>query len=1078
MLLSCSDTKKTERPLFENIPAEVSGLDFKNELSFSQEFNVYKYRNYYNGGGVAIGDINNDGLSDVYMTANLKKNQLFLNKGDLKFENISTTSMTEGQKAWSTGVTMVDINADGFLDIYVCNSGDIKGDNKQNELFINNGDLTFTESAEKYGLADEGFSTHASFFDYDKDGDLDVYLLNNSYQAIGSFNLSKNERPNRDKKGGDKLLENQDGVFVDVSEQAGIYGSVIGFGLGVTVGDVNGDGWEDIYISNDFFERDYLYINNKDKTFSESLTNSIQSICGASMGADMADINNDGAPDIFVTEMLPSDPERLKSVTTFENWDRHHLNLKNGYHHQFTRNTLQLNNKDKSFHEIGRFAGVEASDWSWGALIFDMNNDGFKDLFIANGIYQDLTNQDYLQYIANEEVIKSIVSEKGVNYKKLIEIIPSNPVPNHAYLNNGNLKFEKQGTALGLNTKGFSNGAAYGDLDNDGDLDLVVNNVNMESWLYKNNSVEIGQGNYIGFYLKGSKLNPFAVGAQVTVKDKNGNQFYIENQPTRGFQSSMDTKVLMGLKDSSRVNIEIKWTDGSITTLDNIAPNQYLEISNNESVEPSLQGENYKGNIYFTNKKKMINTVRQENEFVDFDKERLIYHKLSTQGHRISKGDVNADGVQDIFIGGSKGFSGEIYLNTNGQYSLLENPAFVKDKISEDMESIFFDVDNDGDLDLYVCSGGFEFSRSSSALTDRLYINDGNAQFSKSKQLLPSTKKWVSTSSVVKLDLDNNGYEDLIVAENYNHYGFGKPGSLYLLMNENGTLSNKTESLTVGFEELGMINDIDLMDFDKDGDKDLVVTGKFMGIELFENDNGRFKKVNTSINKKKGYWNTLKIQDINGDGKEDIIAGNLGLNSRFKVNKETQIAVYIDDFDGNGSIDPLFVESTNNFNRPMALRHDLIEQMPGIKKKLPSYDVFKTMSIEDVFGEEAIHKARKLEINDLASYLFLNKGNKEFEAIILPNECQFTTIFAIETHDFDKDGDMDILLGGNLEGVKPEIGKYDASRTILLLNEGKGNFKVAKNSGIDLKGEVRDFEIIGNTIFISLVNDYIYSYDF
>ena len=439
VLFSCE--LKKEETLFKLLDPDISGIKFQNNLKFDNDFNVYKYRNYYNGGGVSIGDIDNDGLQDVYMTSNLNSNKLYKNLGNMKFLDITDKAMVGGKKAWSTGVTMVDINHDGFLDIYVCNSGDIKGDNKQNELFINNGDGTFLEKAKEYNLDDIGFSTHSSFFDFDKDGDLDVYLLNNSYQSIESFNLKKNERPNKDILGGDKLLENRDGKFFDISEESGIYGSVIGFGLGVTVADFNRDGWEDIFVSNDFFERDYLYMNNKNGTFSEELINQIQSISGASMGADAADIDNDGFNDLFVTEMLPSEYKRLKTVTTFEDWNKYQYNVKNGYYHQFTRNVLQHNNKNNSFSEIGRYSGVEASDWSWGALFFDMNNDGLKDLFIANGIFKDLTDQDYLQYISNDEVVKSIVMNKKVDYKRLIEIIPSEKVPNHAYKNDNGINF-------------------------------------------------------------------------------------------------------------------------------------------------------------------------------------------------------------------------------------------------------------------------------------------------------------------------------------------------------------------------------------------------------------------------------------------------------------------------------------------------------------------------------------------------------------------------------------------------------------------------------------------------------------
>ena len=561
MMLVSSCEEKTNT-LFEIQDNRSIGMAFENTLEFSNEFNVYTYRNFYNGGGVAIGDINNDGWADVYLTANQKPNQLFLNKGDFTFENISESAGIGGNRAWSTGVTMVDINADGYLDIYVCNSGDVSGDSKQNELFINQKDNTFKEEAAAYGLADKGFSTHASFFDYDKDGDLDVYLLNNSYQAIGSFDLRRNERPKRDVLGGDKLLENQDGIFVDVSEKAGIYGSVIGFGLGVTVGDVNNDGWEDIYVSNDFFERDYLYINNRDGSFKETLTVSINSISGASMGADMADINNDQKADIFVTEMLPSNYERLKSVTTFENWDKYTYNVKNGYYHQYTRNTLQLNNGDNTFSEIGRLAGVEASDWSWGALFFDMDNDGLKDLFIANGIYRDLTDQDYLQYVSSDEVINSIVTNNQVDYARLIDIIPSNPIKNQAYKNLGDLKFNRD-AALGLETKGFSNGAAYGDLDNDGDLDLVVNNVNMPLFVYKNTSENKTNNNFIQFNLKGTGKNTFAVGTLIEVS-QGDNTYSVAQQPIRGFQSSMDQRPHIGLPSDNSVQVKVTWPNGPL----------------------------------------------------------------------------------------------------------------------------------------------------------------------------------------------------------------------------------------------------------------------------------------------------------------------------------------------------------------------------------------------------------------------------------------------------------------------------------------------------------------------------------
>ena len=610
LLVSCNETVNKE-PQFELLTAKTTGINFNNDLVSTDVFNVYKYRNFYNGGGVAIGDINNDGLQDIYLTSNLNENKLYLNKGNFTFTDITITANVGGSKAWSTGVSMVDINADGFLDIYVCNSGDVEGDNKQNELFINNTDGTFTEKAVEYGLADLGYSTHASFFDYDKDGDLDVYLLNNSYQAIGSFNLTKNERPKRDILGGDKLFQNQGNYFVDVSEKAGIYGSIIGFGLGITVSDVNNDGWEDMYISNDFFERDYLYINQKNGTFKEQLTASLNSISGASMGADAADINNDGYNDIFVTEMLPKEYARLKTVTTFEDWNKYQYNVKNDYYHQFTRNMLQINNQDTSFSEVGRFSGVEASDWSWGALLFDMNNDGLKDLFIANGIYKDLTNQDYLRYVSNEEVLQSLVIDNKVDFKKLIDIIPSNKVKNHAYINKGNLTFNRENN--GLNTAGFSNGAAYGDLDNDGDLDLIVNNVNMPLFVYKNN-LDKTATKYLKVILKGDGLNTNAIGSKITLTSKTAT-YSLEQQPARGFQSSMDNRPNFGFKELDSLNLTINWPSGKITKLQNIAANKTLTLYEKDAQQVKVKEPIVTPEIFSKNNNTIKFTHKENNYF-------------------------------------------------------------------------------------------------------------------------------------------------------------------------------------------------------------------------------------------------------------------------------------------------------------------------------------------------------------------------------------------------------------------------------------------------------------------------------
>ncbi|MFK7812049.1 MAG: VCBS repeat-containing protein, partial [Maribacter sp.] len=1058
VLTSCKQEKQEDpvpQKIFELLDATETGISFSNDLDYDNEFNVYRYRNFYNGGGVAIGDINNDGLQDVYFISNQKSNKLYLNLGDLKFQDITDKALVKGSRPWSTGVAMVDINADGLLDIYVCNSGDLQGENKQNELFINNGDLTFTENAEKYNLDDRGFSTHASFFDYDKDGDLDAYILNNSYQAIGSFNLKKNERPKRDLLGGDKLMENVDGKFIDVSEKAGIYGSVIGFGLGVTVGDVNNDGWEDIYVSNDFFERDYLYINNQNGTFSEELENQITSISGASMGADMADINNDGFNDIFVTEMLPSEYSRLKTVTTFEDWNKYQLRVNNGYYHQFTRNTFQLNNTNNSFSEIGRFSGVEASDWSWGALLFDMDNDGFKDLFIANGVYRDLTNQDYLNYISNEEVLKSITANNSVDYAKLIEIIPSNKLKNHAYKNLGDLNFENFDTS-GLQMESFSNGSAYGDLDNDGDLDLVVNNLSMNAFVYKNTTVENKQGAFVKFILQGEKQNTNAIGSKILIGENN---ISIENQPVRGFQSSMDVRPNIGLENNDPISGKVIWPSGKVTILDNVSVNKTITL--NEKDAKFIAAENViASKNLFQKFKEKIDFVHKENRFVDFDRDRLLNHMSSTEGPKMSMADVNGDKENDIFIGGSKDSSPVLLLSENGQFIVSEQKVFELNKTSEDGRSLFFDADGDGDQDLYVCSGGVEFSKYSTNFFDRLYINDGAGNFELSTQKLPTSNVVHSTATVSSSDIDGDGDLDLFVGERIIPLQYGQPCSGFLLQNDGeGNFIDITLSNAKEFINLGMITDALFQDLDEDGDDDLIVIGEFMGIEIFENDQGKFTtKTNNTLNNSKGWWNSIEAADLDNDGDIDFILGNHGLNSRFKASPTNPITLWSKDFDQNGFIDPVLTfKSKDGKDYPYALRHHLIEQMKGLTKKFPDYESFKNASITEIFSKEELKESRQLEVNTLSSVILVNKGNFTFEIKELPVQAQLSTIYGITTSDFDKDGDLDIVLGGNLYNVKPEVGRYDATYGVYLENKGNMNFESSSNGkGLKVNGEIRD----------------------
>lgn len=1058
---SCTNS---ETKLFEKLSSFRTGIDFENNLTFKEDFNIFTYRNYYNGGGVGLGDINNDGLLDIYFTSNLNKNKLYLNKGDFQFEDITDVAGVGGEKSWSTGVSLADINADGFLDIYVSNSGDIKGDNKQNELFINNGDLTFTEMANEYGLDDKGYSTHAAFFDFDRDGDLDCYLLNNSYK--GGFRITsigKDQRPVRDEVGGDKLFENDNGKFIDISEEAGIYGSVIGFGLGVTVGDANNDGWMDIYVSNDFFERDYLYINNQDGTFSENLETMIKSISAASMGADMADINNDGLSEIFVTDMLPQPDERIKTVTTFDSWDRYQNIKTSGYWNQFTRNTLQLNNGNSTFSEIGRLTGVEATDWSWGALMFDFQNDGNKDIFVANGIYQDLTDQDFLQYVTQDEVIQQIASPGSVDFQKLIDLIPSVPISNYAFINNGNLDFNDMTSDLGLGQPSFSNGSAYGDLDNDGDYDLVVNNVNMESFVYRNNTDKLYPlNNYLKIKLIGDKNNPNGVGSSITlfVGDK---KYYLEQMPIRGFQSTVDNNLIFGVGESDIIDsLVVRWDDGKITKKDFIDVNQFVAIKKEEFSEFSLI-EEFETKIFTQMDDQILNFVHKENNFVDFDRDRLLFHMSSSEGSCICEGDINGDGYKDLYIGGSKGYSGSIYIWNDNKFEKYNYPLINSDKESEDTDCVFFDANQDGSLDLYVASGGNEYSIYSPELRDRLYYNVNN-NFVKSDQILPSGL--FESSSVVKnYDFDLDGDEDLFVGTRLIPQKYGLPSNGYLLENDGlGNFKNVSDVIAKDLKEVGMITDAEFFDYDSDGDFDLILVGHWMPITLLENRDGKFYFKNIdAFENSNGWWNSIEVNDLNNDGLLDLVIGNHGENSRFRATKSKPISMYINDFDDNNSLEQVIFQYNGDSSYTMALRHDLVMQMPGLKKKYLKYNSYRNQTVHDIFNLEKIKSSYINYVYNLKTSAFINNG-ADFSNLELPVETQFSNVFAIEINDYNNDGYNDIILGGNLYNVKPEVGRYDANYGQILLGNNKLDYKVApyKKSGLLFKGQVRDFSTFKN----------------
>ncbi len=1073
MLLSSCNKKQpkeenTEQKntLFTKLSAEVTHIDFINQVHNTKDFNIFTYRNFYNGGGVAIGDINNDGLPDVYLTANRKENKLYLNKGDFQFEDISISSKTIGKNAWSTGVVMVDINADGLLDIYVCNAGNVKGDDQKNELFVNNGPstssgtITFTEKAAEYNLADNGFTTHAAFFDYDQDGDLDVYLLNNSFIPVSSLGyVNKRNLRAKDwnipevlKGGGDKLLRNDNGIFTDVSESAGIYGSLIGFGLGVTIGDVNKDLLPDIYVSNDFYERDYLYINKGDGTFSEEIKDWMQHLSISSMGADMADINNDGYPEIFVTDMLPEDDRRLKETSSFESYDVYKLKKSRDFYNQYMQNSLQLNNGDNSFSEIAFYSGVAKTDWSWGALLFDMDNDGYRDIYVSNGIYHDLTNQDFMNFFANDIIQNMVLTGKKEEVDSIISKMPSTPIPNYAFKNNKDLTFSNATKDWGFDEPTFSNGSAYGDLDNDGDLDLIVNNFNMPVSIYQNNS-EKEQNNYLKVKLKGADKNTFGIGSIVEVffEDQILRQELI---PSRGFQSSIEYVMTIGLGKTKVIDsMRVIFPNRKITTVKDIKLNSLITLDQKDATVE------YRANV-ITNKKYFEAVeheipAHKEDPYVDFDYEGLIYKMQSKEGPALAVGDVNNDGNDDVFIGGAYKQPGKLYLQTkNGK---LKPTSFETEEIFEDVVAIFEDIDGDQDLDLIIGSGGnFKGARTGV----RYYANDGRGNFSRGNIIKPTN---TNISVLAAHDYDQDGDVDIFVGSQGIVGTFGVTPESFLMENDGkGNFKDVTKTKASGISEVGMVTDATWQDIDADGKKDLIIVGEWMAPKIFKNTSEGFTTLSTNLDNYSGWFNTVEAKDLDQDGDVDLVLGNRGLNAMYNASADALVKVYINDFDNNGTIEQIITQNIKGKDVPIHLKNEITGQINSLKKQNLKYTEYATKSIDELFSEEVLKNTIIKSANNFASLVAYNDGKGDFEVKELPQQAQLSCICDIETEDLNNDGILDLILAGNNYNFKPQFSRLDANRGTILLSDQKGDYINQKSSGFLVQDEVRAMHWIKN----------------
>jgi hypothetical protein len=1083
-ITSCKENRDGIR-LFELM--ENTGVDFVNKVEDGREENSFQFRNFYNGGGVATGDLNNDGLPDIVLTSNQGANAIYLNKGNFKFENITGKSGLSSHGQWSTGVTLVDIDHDGWLDIYICNSGHMFSNGRKNELYINNHNLTFTESAASYGLDHSGYCTQAAFFDYDLDGDLDCFIIDNSpvpFSTLNYANMRDSSEsawrvPDYLRGGGNHLLRNDNGHFTEVTSSAGIHTSLISFGLGISISDINGDGYPDIYIGNDFLERDYLYINQKNGTFKDQLPSWTQHISMSSMGTDIADINNDGYPDIYTTDMLPEDDYRFKTTGVYDNVNLYRSKIKAGYYQQFVRNCLQLNNRNGKFTDIANYSGVAATDWSWGLVLFDADNDGYNDIYVCNGINHDLGNLDFLDFFSND--IYQAMQQSGQRedmVKGIIDKIPKTPLKNKAYRNLGTLKFDDVGDAWGFSEPSYSNSVAYADLDNDGTLDLVVNNENQPAFIYKNNGHRINRNNFISFSLKGIKENPFAIGTKVLVYA--GDQVLNrELEPVRGFQASVDYKIVLGLGSITQLDsLVIIWPDRSSIKYIHPEINKTWVINESDSAGFKLSGSPQADAMPLLIRRANSFDKHQEDDYVDFYHEANIPELLSRQGPRVAIGDVNGDKLDDVFIGGASGQSGQLFLQTaGGGFQKKTEPAFELFSNFEDVPVLFFDCDGDGDLDLFVGSGGNNVPPNSRELQHRLYINDGKGNFTLYAEAFPASSD--NSSTALAFDLDHDGDLDLFVGSRSVPMQYGLDPESHIYINDgHGKFTAFPKEKMAGLDHAGMITGAAWADVLGSGTNQLILVGDWMHPMVYSFINNEFKEVHTTLDSLNGWWRSVAATDLDGDGKVDLVLGNIGENFYLRPNAANPVKIWINDFDGNNVLDKILTHTVNGKDMPVFLKHEMETQLPMLKKQNLLHKDFANKSIRELFSSQTLSVSKVKEFNFPGSVIALNQGQGRFAVKALPPAAQLSSINAIHCEDINGDGLPDMILGGNDFGFTPQFGRLDGSYGLVLINEGKGEFLVedSRQSGLQETGQITDIENLNigrrNYLLIVQNNDY------